>query len=559
MAKPWEKYAQPQQDGPWAKYGSPAQASQAPEPSLMDTIKQGAIDLGAGAVRGAGSIGATILYPIDKAQDLYYGDRGPTVSGLVTGKQPLSRNEERRQAMDQGLTSLVGSDPNSLAYKAGKLGGEIAGTAGTGSALAGGTRMAFAYGGKAVPAAAEPVLNAIASSGMTTGGAAATGAKQVVKNLATRATGGAITGGASAGLVDPSQAGTGAIIGAAAPGVFSLIGNTANQIGKIVKGPDVPGAVTAGLKAAQEYGYVVPPTQAKPTLVNRLIEGTAGKLTTAQNASAKNQAVTDRLAKNALGIADDVQLSPEVLSSIRKEAGKAYEEVASLPAMPATKAQPLMNIPGKEGINPKQMVYDLRVARNDADAYYKAYSRSADPEQLTKAKAAKDLATSIQTKLEDYAKSVGREDLVPAMVEARQKIAKTWTVENALNDTTGSVNALKLAKDLERGKPLSGDLKAAAQFAQQFPKAAQPLEKMGSLPQISPLDWVAGGGISAATGNPLLLAAPLIRPAARSLALSPVVQNRLSQTAGKGALSRIATNQNLNQLAYRSAPLAADR
>ena len=71
--------------------------------TLAQDIKQGAGNLVAGAIRGAGSIGATILYPWDKAQDLYYGDREQNLSSLITGEKPLSRNEERRKAMDDAL------------------------------------------------------------------------------------------------------------------------------------------------------------------------------------------------------------------------------------------------------------------------------------------------------------------------------------------------------------------------------------------------------------------------------------------------------------------------
>jgi len=202
--------------------------------SVVDDIKQGVGNLVAGGIRGAGSIGATLLYPIDKAQDLYYGDRNAGVTSLVTGKKPLSRNEERRQQMDEGLRSL-GADPESLLYKGGKLAGEVAGTAGVGGALANGVRMTAAVGGRAIPSAVEPVLNAIASSGMSTGGAVAQGGKEVTKNLITRAAGGAITGGASAGLVEPSQASDGAIVGAVLPPALATVGKVGSTIGKGVR------------------------------------------------------------------------------------------------------------------------------------------------------------------------------------------------------------------------------------------------------------------------------------------------------------------------------------
>jgi hypothetical protein len=171
----------------------------------------------------------------------------------------------------------------------------------------------------------------------------------------------------------------------------------------------------------------------------------------------------------------------------------------------------------------------LRVARADSNAYYKNYARTADPEALTKARGLKAEATRIENALENYAKALGYNELLPELRNARQLIAKTYTVESALNQTTGSVNAQKLASDLNKGKPLSAELKQAAEFAQRFPKAAKTPEQMGSLPQFSPLDVTAGAGLSAILQDPMALASIGVRPVARALALSPIVQNRLAR------------------------------
>lgn len=47
----------------------------ASEPSLTQKALQHVGNAAAGAVRGAGSIGATLLYPVDKAMDMLKGDR----------------------------------------------------------------------------------------------------------------------------------------------------------------------------------------------------------------------------------------------------------------------------------------------------------------------------------------------------------------------------------------------------------------------------------------------------------------------------------------------------
>jgi hypothetical protein len=197
-------------------------------------------DLLAGVVRGAGSIGATLLWPIDKGMDLYYGDRNKTITSLVTGDQtkPLSRNEERRKGIDEGLTELIGSDPNALAYKAGKLGGEIAGTAGAGGALANGVR--YLAPGLANAPAAVNFLRAVETAGAQGGNI-----------VGARTLGGAVNGALSAGMVNPEDALKGAAIGGVAPGTFALAGKAGSLVGNMFR-PSVQNMPLAK-KAIDQY------------------------------------------------------------------------------------------------------------------------------------------------------------------------------------------------------------------------------------------------------------------------------------------------------------------
>lgn len=182
-------------------------------------INQHGLNLGAGAIRGAGSIGATLMYPIDKATDLIMGDRGPNVEGLISGQQPESRNEERRRQMTQTLKQEFGAEPESKMFKTGKIGAEIAGTAGAGGATANVVgRAAPAF---AATATGSKILSAIASGGFKTGAPVATNMLERAADLGIRSAGGAVNGGVSAGLVNPGDAPMGAGIGGALPGVLT--------------------------------------------------------------------------------------------------------------------------------------------------------------------------------------------------------------------------------------------------------------------------------------------------------------------------------------------------
>lgn len=212
---------------------SPQQSAPQEESSFLGNAAQGVGNLAAGAVRGAGSIGATILAPFDMAKDALAG------KGLS-----LESNRQRRADIDAGLQTL-GADPESLLYKGGKLAGEIAGTAGAGGVLA--------KGAQAVPAltrAVPSLVPALQSGGFKLGQEAATKG-QMLANALTRTGAGAATGGAMAGLINPEDAGTGALLGGAMPGgakAFGEIGKFANKAGKAMARRLMQSAIKPTLK-----------------------------------------------------------------------------------------------------------------------------------------------------------------------------------------------------------------------------------------------------------------------------------------------------------------------
>lgn len=487
---------------------------------------------------------------------------------LASGFDKIAGTSEgdRVAAINKAGTDQFKQDySGSTAAEIGRVGGQIAATLPVGGALGAGVRAAGAAG--IAPTIAVPLGEAIASGGLAAQGA----------GLGVRAAGGAISGGVTAGLADPEQAGTGAVLGAALPVAVRGLGAVGQAIGSTLRGPEVPLGVRQAAQAAQDVGYVIPPTQVAPTLGNRIIEGVAGKVTTAQNASARNQEVTTSLAKRALGVADSEQLTPELLQNIRQRAGAAYDAVGSTGTITPTaayeRALDSITAPYRRAAagfpdaapNPviaeidslRSGAFDARGAidkirelRGMADA---AYRRG----EADMGRAFKGGAGALENAIEQHLATNGFPlAMLDEFRNARQLIAKTYTVERALNPTTGSVSARDLAAQLKRGKPLSAELRQAGEFATAFPTAAQVTEKVGSRPQSSPLDWALAGGLGAATGgSPLSLIGLGARPLARAAALSGPIQRALAAAPAVATQSTLGVTR-ARQALGRAAPVA---
>ena len=201
-----------------------APAAPMPAPEQSTTFGQDIRNLIGGAVRGAGSVGATLLAPIDIAARAMNKGQPINIGGYDIAGQ------DRRAGMTGGLQEM-GVDPESTMYGIGKFGGEMAGTAGAGGVLAKGLSAA-----PTVASRVPGLIQALRSGGMTG------------PNIGTRAVGGAVSGGASAALVNPEDVGSGAAIGAALP----VVGKAGSAITKMLGG--TTGVGEEALKQAYQAG-----------------------------------------------------------------------------------------------------------------------------------------------------------------------------------------------------------------------------------------------------------------------------------------------------------------
>jgi hypothetical protein len=292
---------------------------------------------------------------------------------------------------------------------------------------------------------------------------------------------------------------------------------------------------------ARKAGYVAPPSTVNPTFANRATEGVAGKLTTAQMASARNQSTTNTLAQTELGLSGNAPLTKGAIKEVRQGALEAYKVIrgagsmakdpkflSALDDIEANAAGANKSFPGLS----KSPVADEIAALRDGDSFEAdsavdaiALLRQNADDAFRQGKgqagtAYKKMAKALEDVIERNLKNSGKagEQTLKQYRDARTLLAKTYSVEKAFNPRTGNIDATKLARQLDKGAPLSGNIRTAAEFAQAFPKAARDFNE--SLPGMSPLDFYASGGISAGSGNPLYLGLPFARLSARKALLS---------------------------------------
>lgn len=245
----------------------------APPEQLPGPRSNPLVDLPAGAVRGAGSIGSVL---VEASRTLM-----PESMGGAPAATFLPRVAQRGQDISAGLQSLVDADPESLVFGAGKLAGEVAGTMGVGPAMAGGAR---AMG------AGAPIVEALKFGGMTP-----TAAPTALRGAATRLGGGAAVGGTSGALISPEDIATSAVLGAGLPAALGPIKAAASGINRAAIQPLLDPSSTARnamLGAlggdAQQAINALRATQGmettpgfRPTLTERLVEGGAATPTIA--------------------------------------------------------------------------------------------------------------------------------------------------------------------------------------------------------------------------------------------------------------------------------------
>lgn len=347
------------------------------------------------------------------------------------------------------------------------------------------------------------------------------------------------------------------------------------------------------LNNGKDVGYQVTPNfDPGASFLDRLGQGIAGKAQVEQGARLNNQGVTNALASRSIGLPPQALITQQALQQVRQAAiDKGYAPIAELDGPITADAQYMRNMADIRSANGDELSGNPDVAatanilmglkgKAAAGSSLAAAPSGFDPLTLQQRTSlpsfdpatVTDQISTLRSRAQD-AYAAGRpsagqafrqqagelealvdrhlqdlDDVSPDMLNnyraARQLIAKTHTIQDALNPSTGNVDATAIGSKLQNGVPLDGDLKTIADFANSAPSISG--IPIGAPLPTSPLNTMAGAAAAHATGGMSLA----LIPAARSFAASwllrhadkPGMLQPVGKSLGQSALDAVHGN-----------------
>ena len=376
------------------------------------------------------------------------------------------------------------------------------------------------------------------------------------------------------GAVAPIVMGAGAGALTEAPGAVGTIAKAVSGIPDSGVPPNfVSGAdqkrqlLSQTVKNGQDLGLVVPPQTSNPNFGNWTAETIAGKIATQQGASLRNQAAANRAVTQDLtnagaqGLNPDVPLTQGALRSVISDAGQGYQALRNvgtintddqylntLTDVAAKASGPAASFPGSK---PSPLIDEVNTLLQPSFDASHAVDKIA---QLRDASSAayrngesqvgsgyRQLSNALENQIDRGISSNPNvpPDVVQNFRNSRVLAAKAHTALDALNTSTGDISIRSLANSED---PLTGNMKAVADFGRAFPRATQDPSKIGSsgtshLDMLGPL--LTGGIGEQLAHGPAGLAAgigyPLVRMGAKAAALGPMQSRALPAAVSAGS------------------------
>lgn len=244
------------------------------------------------------------------------------------------------------------------------------------------------------------------------------------------------------------------------------------------------------VRAAQQKGYLVTPGSVTPSTQNVIAERIGGKTRVQQEFAVRNQEVTDRLARRALGLPENAPLERATTQQIRRdEFQRGYEPLNRIGAVrtdqdfnralddvlqaytgpgrsfPGAIPQPVVDLVNSYRVgqfNSADAIQATRTLRNEGNANI---ARGDNGLGLAQRAISNALEDQIERSLQQVNNPNARA-MLDQFRASRQRMAVSHAVEDAIVEGGGSVNARKLANDLQtNGRYFTGDLDLIARFA----------------------------------------------------------------------------------------------
>lgn len=336
-----------------------------------------------------------------------------------------------------------------------------------------------------------------------------------------------------------------------------------------------------GIAGAREAGYSTIPSVSGGNMPGRIIEGLTGTEKAKQMASVKNQPVTDSIARKALELGDDAQLTHETMRGARQAAiERGYDPVRQVPFMETDDAfrkqiskltsrsdsaskdfgalvesdvKPLAEgLKDIKGFTGDSAVDAVSIFREKASDLYAQGNR-------TLGKAYREAAEAIEGQIERGLTAQGGDGaaLLKDYRAARTKVAQTFDLEKALREGQGSIDARVLGR-LYAANPdrMSGGIAQIGKAASSMGDVMQ-VPKAGWSNPVTALDSGVSMVGSIMAGNPLPLAYPAARAAARYGLMTEAGQRAFATPQYGPGVARTSSQALLEALKERAAGASA--
>ena len=247
-------------------------------------------------------------------------------------------------------------------------------------------------------------------------------------------------------------------------------------------------------RLAVENNIKIIPSDANPTIANRIGTSIANKKSAEVAFSKENEVGYANMAKQAIGLPKEAPLNKVTIEQVRNEAGLPMEEIRKLGTIepsptfiddvaklynPQLIGEPpaIVNLVNETiqktgGATDSNVILDnIRNLRETARTTFNQDHPSIEETRV--AKVSQGLADALEKRLDYHLEQSGNTDLMNAYRAGRERLAKSYIVGDALDNNTQILNPNKIAKLTANGANVTDEIANIGKIAGNFPNTAK--------------------------------------------------------------------------------------